>query len=87
MYSYEEIKPQLFTESGVKVLIQMRDSVDKKIEFAGAVTSGAAMDGVGGGDAWLMLAALDYLVETGELVDLTKDMEVVGQRRVFVRKQ
>ena len=36
------------------------------------------------GDTWLMLACLDYLVERGELREITAGMDVAGQHRVYV---
>jgi hypothetical protein len=48
------------------------------------VRSGEAISVVTG-DSWTMLACLDYLVENGEIREITGSA-VAGQNRVFVRK-
>lgn len=83
MYIYEDERHKLFTESGVKMLLRVRNSVDEKLKHAGAVRSGEAISVVTG-DSWTMLACLDYLVENGEIREITGSA-VAGQNRVFVR--
>jgi hypothetical protein len=85
MYDYKEQKRSLFTESGTKMLLAVRDSVDQKLKLSGAVRSGEAISNVTG-DSWTMLACLDYLVETGEIREITGS-NAAGQDRVFVRRQ
>ncbi len=84
-YEYKEQKHSLFTESGIKMLLAVRDSVDQKLKLSGAVRSGEAISDVTG-NAWTMLACLDYLVETGEIREITGS-NAAGQDRVFVRSQ
>lgn len=83
MYIYEDERHKLFTESGTKMLLRIRDSVNEKLKHAGAVRSGEAISVVTG-DSWTMLACLDYLVENGEIKEITGS-HVAGQNRVFVR--
>ena len=82
MYNYQNERPTLFTEEGMKMVLKIRDNVDRLLKEAGAVRSQEAQRGVTG-DGWTMLAALDYLVETRYLVEVT-GKGVWGQHRVFV---
>ena len=82
MYDFAEQRPKLFTEDGVAKVIAIRDCVQRKIASAGAVKQSHATDGVSG-DGWLLLACLDYLVERGELCELTGP-SARGQDRVFI---
>lgn len=83
-YSYAEQRPELFTESGVEVLTAVRSNVARALKAAGAVMADKAISGVGG-DSWVQLAALDYMVEKGELREVTEQGKVWGQHRVFVK--
>lgn len=81
-YSYEVERPNLFTPDGVKLLISVRDNVQYLLRLAGAVRLQEAIGGATG-DSWHMLAAIDYLVELGELREITAP-GVPGQYRVLV---
>ena len=85
MYSYKEQRKEIFTESGVSMLLKMRDNINKKLDVAGAVRAGEAMENISG-DTWVMLAILDYLIEINELVEVTQKMECRGQDKIFTRK-
>ena len=78
-YNYETIKPQLFTERGVGMLMQIKDQVGRLLFSAGAFTTEKVTRTVTG-DGWLMCACLDYLVEKGE-IDLVSDK---GMRQHWV---
>ena len=65
-YKYEDIKPELFTEQGVEMLMKVKDQVGRLLFTAGAFTTEKVMRTVTG-DSWLQLACLDYLVEKGEI--------------------
>lgn len=84
-YVYQEHRPRLFTEDGVQFLMKLRDNVQRLCKLAGAVRASEAWNGAGGGDTWMMLAAIDYLVECGEIREVTPPGSVWGQHRVFVR--
>ena len=79
-YCYEEQKKELFTERGAEVLLKVRDKANDLLESSGAFMAGKVFCS---GDAWTMLAALDYMVERREIAELTGVNEI-GQRRVFV---
>jgi hypothetical protein len=82
-YDYATERTELFTEHGVETLTAIRNNVEKALKVAGAVRASEAMHQVYG-DMWLMLAALDYMVEKGELREVTGP-DVWGQHRVFVK--
>ena len=78
MYIYEEIKPSLFTEEGVAGLLIIRDSVQVHLESSGAFKASKVITG----DSWMALAALDFMVEKGELREVEHDC--LAQNRVFI---
>lgn len=83
-YQYAAEKEALFTTAGgAAILLAVRDEAHRLIAEARACASGKAM-GKATGSAWLMLAALDYLVERGELRRVTAPGSTWGQDRVFV---
>lgn len=81
-YVYTEQRDKLFTEQGVAVLLRVRTNAERALKAAGAVRAQEATAGVGG-DSWTQLAALDFMVEQGEIVEVTGG-GVWGQHRVFV---
>lgn len=82
MYNYEELRSDLFTEDGVKMLTKVRDKVKQCLDFAGAVSMGEAITSCTG-DSWTMMACVDYLVEQEEIKEVTGS-GVAGQHRIFV---
>lgn len=81
-YTYTQMRPDLFTERGVEKLGHVRWNVERMLRIAGAVRAREAWSGIGG-DQWLLIAALDYMVEQGEIREVT-DNSAVTQHRVFV---
>lgn len=65
-YNYQAERSNLFTEEGAEILIAMRDKCRQMIKQSGAFVASRAMESVTG-NGWVMLAALDYMVEKGEL--------------------
>ena len=65
-YNYEEMREELFTEDGVGLLMQMRDHSTKLLFQAGAFSFDKITRTITG-DTWLMLAALDYMIERKEI--------------------
>jgi hypothetical protein len=65
-YDYEAIRNELFTEEGVEVLMRVRDHSNKLLFSAGAYTF-EKVTRIITGDTWLMMAALDYMVERREI--------------------
>lgn len=84
MYSYSKVRGKVFTESGQVMFLAIRDHVKRLLQEAGAVTMGAAMRGAKSGDAWVMMACVDRMVELDELREVKQAHEVAGQHRVFV---
>ena len=85
MYNYENEKPNLFTEDGQLLFIEIRDRVKGLIKLAGAVNMEKAIQG-SSGSSWTMLACVDRMVEIGELKELTTDNAGWAQDRVFVAR-
>ena len=81
-YQYADLRPDLFAEQGVEALTHIRRNVENALRRSGAVRAQEAMSGVVG-DSWLALAALDYMVEKGEIREVTGPA-VAAQHRVFV---
>ena len=57
----------------------MRDAAKKKLEDAGAFRADAIFTT---GDSWTMLTALDFMVEEGEIREITQ--HCAAQHRVIV---
>ncbi len=76
-YDYETEKPNLFTDNGQRILMATRDASRDLIKSAGAFSLGRLMGATvtlaGGADTWTMLAAVDRLVEIGELVRVSEE--------------
>ena len=67
-YNYEFIRHELFNEDGVELLMQLRDISSKLLFQAGAYTFEKVTRTLKGDhDTWLMMAALDYMVERREI--------------------
>ena len=81
-YSYEANKAGIFTESGQRMFLAVRDKAKELLAASEAVTSGKLM--VGTGDTWSMLACIDRLVELGELVEIPNPISGAGQHRIFI---
>lgn len=79
MYNYEEQKKELFTEDGLRILISMRDAAKRHLAESGAFRADKVFTT---GDSWTMLAALDFMVEEGEIREVKRDC--MAQHRVFV---
>lgn len=84
MYRYSEVRNTLFTEEGLVMFTKVRDFVHKALAVSGAVRMQECMNAAGGGEAWMMLACVDRLVEMGELREVLQ-VGVCGQHRVFVK--
>lgn len=71
-YDYKAEQPKLFTQDGIKVLLQVRDRTQMLLKSAGAFRELEALTGIGG-DSWLLMACLDWLIEEGRIVRLARD--------------
>jgi hypothetical protein len=86
-YVYEEQKSELFTDSGQRLFVAVRDQVRAMMDRSGAVRAQEAIalpHGIGAADSWTLLACLDRMVELDELQELERSGYVAGQHRVFV---
>jgi hypothetical protein len=82
-YDYAEMRPKLFTEDGTELLTALRDNARRLLAQAGAVRAQEIWKHAPSGDSWTLLAGLDYLVEKGDLREITGP-DAFGQHRVFV---
>jgi len=82
MYRYEDERPKLFTVVGMNMFLGIRDRVNDILRTAGSVRMEEAISGFGG-SSWERLACVDFMVEIGELREITNG-DVAGQHRVFV---
>lgn len=84
MYSYQDVRPWLFTEEGQVALLKVRDRAFALCDQAGACVGFKAFKGVSVGDTDRMLSILDRLVELGDLVQVTGP-EAWGQDAIYRR--
>ena len=79
-YSYEKEREGLFTESGQRFFLEIRDQVRRKINESGALR----FDKISfTGDTWKAMACLDRMVELGEIVKLRAEGTCWGQYQVY----
>lgn len=84
MYDYKTLKPYLFTDDGQRLLLKIRDFIKPTLLAAGAIRMQEILNMAGSCDPWKTLACVDWLVELGELLEITGP-DVPGQCRIFVR--
>jgi hypothetical protein len=82
-YSYEKLRPKVFTEDGQVMFLKIRDNAKALIKQAGAVSAAHLWDGCTG-DSWTMMACIDRLVELKELVEVPNPISSWGQHRIFI---
>lgn len=82
-YSYENERNNLFSENGFKTFILVRDRARELLEEGGSFTITGILKKVGV-DGWEVLAAIDMLVELGEIDEIKRNC--AGQYRTFVGK-
>ena len=73
----------VFCDDGARTLLQVRDNIQKLLTASGAFKAGHAIAGVTG-DSSTMFAALDYLVNIGEIKRIGTDKSA-GQDEIYVR--
>lgn len=79
MYNYQKEKESLFTEQGFETLSKVRDKAKALIESSGSFMAGKAF---AGGDCWQSMAALDYLLEKGEIREVQR--ECAWRHKIFI---
>lgn len=77
-YRYQDVRPRLFTEQGFRLIQQVRDTGAK-------LTSRLlyARERECSGDSWMMLAAVDYLVEEKQFKRIETEEQTSTQDRVY----
>ena len=81
-YNYVTEKPNLFSEKGVEMLLQIRENAESMLAQSGAFLSSRATNV--SGNSWTALAALDYLAERGEIQRVERTGYVWAQHEVFI---
>lgn len=84
MYSYQEVRPQLFTEVNSVAFIRFRDNAMRLLKDAGAFRGFNAFRGVSVLDTDTMNAMCDRLVEMGDVKEIA-GANVSYQDRVYVK--
>jgi len=90
MYNYPQQRHQIFTESGQRLFLAIRDQVHGLIAQSGAVTMGKATSlprGISTANSWDLMACVDRLVELGEILEVLQRAPACGQDRVFVGRK
>jgi hypothetical protein len=82
VYDYQTERPKLFTEEGMRILIHVRDAAKKLLAESGAFKAGKVF---ASGDGWTSHAALDYLVEIGEIRRIEQGGYTAGQDEVYTK--
>lgn len=67
-YNYEEQRAKLFTEQGMRAVLSLDERAYQLTKVAGCFKVGRVLSG----DSWQCLAVLDYLVEAGRLVCISR---------------
>ena len=83
MYNYKTERERVFTDSGQRYLLVIRDRVKKLLSLAGAFRMEEATKGMCG-DSWLALTCVDRLVEIGEIQEIDAQTPKPGQHRIFI---
>ena len=83
MYKYENIRPNLFTDSGQRMFLSIRDRAHELLKESGSFRLDAVMMGTSG-SSWDMIACVDRMVELGEIREINQP-GVAGQHRIFVK--
>lgn len=83
MYHYSDLRPQVFTDTGQRAFLKIRDRANALLKEAGAARLQEIINS-SSGDSWLLIACVDRLVELGEIREVAQD-DVVTQYRIFVK--
>ena len=86
MYDYKECRKEIFTENGVKLLIEVKDLIESYLEVSEAFKMNAVLKSLTG-DCWTMMACVDYFVEMGLIKEIDQSLgdNIHSQGRVFVK--
>lgn len=86
-YNYQNLKSEIITDEGQKILMQTWEKIRKILEISETITMGKAMAIVGCCDSWTQMAYIDRLVELGYLDEIKISHHVAGQHRTFWSKK
>lgn len=82
-YEYEVLREKVFTESGQRMFLEIRDAAKNMLKVSGAIMSNKLLS-VTTGDVWEMLACIDRLVELKEIKEIKNPYSAAGQHRIFI---
>lgn len=83
-YDYTVEKKRLFNETGVLVLMRVRDRANRLLGISGACTTRKLMNSIGG-DTYLIYASIDYMEETGEIVRVLTGAASSGADDIYIK--
>ena len=83
MYSYQGMKGIIYTDSGLRKFLKIRDFVHEAIKKTGCIRMENVISYVAG-DPWEAMACVDRLVELGEISEIFQPY-VPGQNRIFIK--
>lgn len=83
-YTYAKCKPNVLTDDGQRLFLQIRDRVKSLLKMAGAFRLQEAIS-ESSGSSFDMIACVDRLVELGEIYELPRHAAVHpwNQNRIF----
>lgn len=86
-YNYLIEKPYTLTDEGSADVISVKNFIDKGIAAYGAVRMQEIMSKCKFHtcESWERIACVDRLIELKEISEVTKDIRVAGQYRVFTK--
>jgi hypothetical protein len=86
-YNYNEQKPYVLSDDGSADVIRIKNFIDEAIADYGAVRMQEIMDRCKFAtcDTWEMMACVDRLVELKQISEVTRNISVAGQHRIFTK--
>lgn len=82
MYSYDEMRPKLFTDEGQRDFLKVRDNAARLFSESGAARQ-TEMTSCISGDSYFKCACVDRLIELGEISEVSYANRI--QDRIFVK--
>ena len=84
MYKYENERMGLFTDEGQRLLLKVRDRVQKLLSTSGAFRMLEVLQGVGGDSSFQQLACIDRLIELKEIIECSNPISESTQHKIFI---
>lgn len=82
-YSYRDLRPKLFTEKGVRDLLDVQRSVIRQRTEIGQIVVSKTISGTGVCDPWTVAACLEYLAEINQIRLVAHDADQPLQDRTY----